>query len=224
MSNTFNISVAPELAALDTKIDTIDTVVDTIRATDVPDIQTNIDANETKIDLIRSTDVPDIQTNIDANETKIDLIRGTDVPNIQTNIDACETAIIVETDALLHIISVSASDYLLHTNANIVGKLGGSYQKCKETKSNQKGTLRILFSMDTDEAGTAYGKIYIDDVAVGTERSQVMNGYSTYSEDISVDLGQFIQIWVKHSDPSATVSIKDFIFKGDMLGDFTTVT
>lgn len=76
MSNSFYISVAPELSALDTKIDTIDTVVDTIRATDVPDIQTNIDANETKIDLIRGTDVPNIQTNIDANETKIDTIDG----------------------------------------------------------------------------------------------------------------------------------------------------
>jgi len=52
MSNSFNISVIPEIAALETKVDTVDTVVDAIRATDVPDIQTNIDANETKIDAI----------------------------------------------------------------------------------------------------------------------------------------------------------------------------
>lgn len=87
MSNSFYISVSPELAALETKIDIIDTVVDTIRATDVPNIQTNIDANETKIDLIRGTDVPNIQTNIDANETKIDTIDGI-VDAIKTKTDA----------------------------------------------------------------------------------------------------------------------------------------
>lgn len=36
MANVCFLSVAPELAALDTKIDTIDTVVDAIRAVDVP--------------------------------------------------------------------------------------------------------------------------------------------------------------------------------------------
>lgn len=50
MSNSFSISVAPEIAALSTKVDTIDTVVDAIRAVDVGAIQANINANETKID------------------------------------------------------------------------------------------------------------------------------------------------------------------------------
>lgn len=54
MSNTFNISVAPELAALSALVTIVDTVVDNIRGIDVPDIQTNIDANETKIDAIQT--------------------------------------------------------------------------------------------------------------------------------------------------------------------------
>lgn len=83
MGNSFNISVKPEIAAAVVKIDAIDTVVDAIRGTDVPNIQTNINVNETTIlanqdilDLIRGTDVVDIQANIDANETKIDTIDG----------------------------------------------------------------------------------------------------------------------------------------------------
>ena len=148
MANSFNISVALELSAIETKVDTVDTVVDAIRATDVPDIQTNINANETKIDTvdtvvdaIRATDVPGINTNIDANETKIDAnksvidaIRATDVPNIQTNIDANETkidtidgivdAIKIKTDAMPQ--NVRGTFYAINiftTSASLVNAL-----------------------------------------------------------------------------------------------------
>lgn len=53
MSNSFNISVKPEIAALSAQIVVVDTVVDAIRATDIPNIQTNIDANETILDSIK---------------------------------------------------------------------------------------------------------------------------------------------------------------------------
>ena len=76
MSNSFNISVKPDIAA-------VKAVVDAVRATDVPNIQTNIDANETKIDanktivdLIRFTDFPYTNSLIAANESKIDTIDG----------------------------------------------------------------------------------------------------------------------------------------------------
>lgn len=52
MPNNYSISDALLIAALEAKVDIVDTVVDAIRATDVPNIQTNIDANETKIDTV----------------------------------------------------------------------------------------------------------------------------------------------------------------------------
>lgn len=61
MSNSFNISVKPEIAAAVVKIDAN---------------KTAIIANKTVIDLVHGTDVPNIQTNINANETKIDTIAG----------------------------------------------------------------------------------------------------------------------------------------------------
>lgn len=66
MSNSFSISDEVLIAALEAKVDIIDTVVDTIRATDVPNIQTNIDANETKIDTIDGI--------VDAIKLKTDLL------------------------------------------------------------------------------------------------------------------------------------------------------
>lgn len=74
MSNTFNISVKPEIAALEAKVDIIDTEVDAIRATDLPDIETLIDTVDTVVDLIRSADVPGLTSEIDDNEAKIDII------------------------------------------------------------------------------------------------------------------------------------------------------
>ena len=53
MSNSFNISVHPEIAALDAKIDIVDTVVDAIRATDVPALDAKIDTIDTVVDAIK---------------------------------------------------------------------------------------------------------------------------------------------------------------------------
>lgn len=64
MGNSFNISVAPEIAALEDKVDIIDTVVDTIRSTDV----VNIEADIAAIDA----DIVTIDTVVDAIKAKTD--------------------------------------------------------------------------------------------------------------------------------------------------------
>lgn len=53
MSNSFDISVHPEIAALAAQIVIVDTVVDAIRAVDIPNVQTNIDANETILNAVK---------------------------------------------------------------------------------------------------------------------------------------------------------------------------
>ena len=93
MSNSFNISVAPEIAALDAKIDIIDTEVDAVRAVDLPALDAKIDIIDTEVDAIRSLNLPAILTSIGTVDTVVDAIRAVDVPNIQTNIDANETKI-----------------------------------------------------------------------------------------------------------------------------------
>ena len=76
MSNSFNISVKPEIAALEAKVDIVDTEVDTIRATDLPTIKTGVDANTSKLNSIINVQLPGVITEIDANETKIDTVDG----------------------------------------------------------------------------------------------------------------------------------------------------
>ncbi len=76
MSNTFNISVKPEIAAVSALVIDNQTEIATIRVTDLPALDTKIITLDTVADNIRNIDVPNIQTNIDANETKIDTIDG----------------------------------------------------------------------------------------------------------------------------------------------------
>ena len=52
MSNSFNISVAPEIAALDAKIDILDTEVDAIRSLNLPAILTLIGTVDTEVGVI----------------------------------------------------------------------------------------------------------------------------------------------------------------------------
>ncbi|HDY88352.1 hypothetical protein LCGC14_0954760 [marine sediment metagenome] len=74
MSNNFSLDVSPQIAAVLTAVATVDTVVDAIRAADVPNIQANINANEVILDLIRGTDLPNIEISIAGNLTNINAI------------------------------------------------------------------------------------------------------------------------------------------------------
>ena len=82
MSNSFNISVAPEIAALSALVTIVDTVVDSIRSADVPAIQANIDSNEAKIDAetaiitdIHDTDLPGVAADVTVIDTVVDAIK-----------------------------------------------------------------------------------------------------------------------------------------------------
>ncbi|MBA7524611.1 hypothetical protein ES705_16752 [subsurface metagenome] len=114
MANTFSISVAPEIEALEAKIDIVDTVVDAIRGTDVVNLSSAIANNSTAIGLIRTEDVPaldalldintahlvDIINNkipanfdaIDANNTILTYLNGTSIPAINTLVSALPTS------------------------------------------------------------------------------------------------------------------------------------
>jgi len=79
MANSFSISADVELAALAVLVQTVDTVVDLIRSTDVPAIVSEVDDNESLLNAlgiivtdIHDTDLPAVNTNVSGNETKID--------------------------------------------------------------------------------------------------------------------------------------------------------
>jgi len=98
------------------------------------------------------------------------------------------------------ILQVIASDTLLafaDTERSHTGDT--NWTKKKEFTVFAEGTLRITFDLKSGGAGdTAYGRIYRNGVAVGTQQTVVGTTYATKSEDIagwSVD--DLVQLYIK---------------------------
>lgn len=94
----------------------------------------------------------------------------------------------------------SAGDYLFYSNSSISWKrFQTDYIKVRELIVPHGGTIRIKFDLYTDDAGvTAYGRIYRNGVAVGTERSTTSTSAVTFSEDLSGwSRGDTLELWIK---------------------------
>lgn len=97
-----------------------------------------------------------------------------------------------------------AGDSLLVSANTERNTLDTSYIQIKQITIQRGGQYRIKFDMkrgainDTDP--TVYGRIYKNDVAVGTERSTSGATYTTYSEDISdFSIGDTIDLYIHAS-------------------------
>ena len=101
---------------------------------------------------------------------------------------------------------VVASDNMKDASDTQEGTTNKNPFKRKEIKYNDvNGTIRIKFDLQTyngDEFG--FGQIYINDVAVGTQRSTKSYGgeWTTFSEDLAVEKNDLIQLYIwTHPDP-----------------------
>lgn len=74
-----------------------------------------------------------------------------------------------------------------------------TYTKMKEIVIGQSsGTVRVVFQLRTENgAETAYGRIYVNGVAAGTEQSTTNTVFQTYTEDIAVGVGDLLQLYSK---------------------------
>lgn len=103
-------------------------------------------------------------------------------------------------------------------------EIGTTYTKRAELTIGKAGNLRIKFKLKSSSTGVvAYGKIYKNDVAVGTERTNSATAYEEFSEDISGwSAGDKVQIYLKGTSPEESHA-KDFrLFAGG--GDFVVDT
>ena len=94
---------------------------------------------------------------------------------------------------------------ILRAYADTEGTAPPTYVKKKEIVLDYGGTLRIKFDLRHDAGATAYGRIYRNGAAVGTERSTTSATYVTFSEDISGwSPGDLCQLYIKEaSNPNA---------------------
>lgn len=99
-----------------------------------------------------------------------------------------------------------------------------SYVMKKEIIFNYfvEGTIRVKFDLKANNYREGYGRIYVNDVVVGTERHVVpADGYKTFTEDITVKQGDKIQIYIKsviiNSGFGSSVRVQNFRLYYDLV-------
>ena len=80
-----------------------------------------------------------------------------------------------------------------------------TYTKKKEILVRTDGTIRIKFDLKCVDPSSAYGRIYINGAAVGTERNTAETTYQNYSEDIAVTAGDLVQLYLKNANTGASI-------------------
>lgn len=113
----------------------------------------------------------------------------------------------------------AAGDYQLVTNDIERTTTSATYVLLKEIKVAKLGVYRVKFTLRETSGGVAaYGRIYVNGVAVGTERSA--SASTQFSEDIgSIASGDLIQVYGKRG-ASGECGINSFRLYGDIPGDF----
>jgi hypothetical protein len=80
-----------------------------------------------------------------------------------------------------------------------------TYTKLKEIVAGRSGTVIVGFTLTNDGASTFFGRIYVNGVAVGTERSSA----DTFLEEVTIVRSDLIQIYGRSGD-GGQMSIANF--------------
>jgi len=86
-----------------------------------------------------------------------------------------------------------------------------SYVLTKEIVVFERGTIRVKFDLGLGiGVGQGYGQIYVNGVAVGTERTNSSTTYQTFSEDIDIERGDLIQLYAKNPSGGDGYKVRNF--------------
>jgi len=132
--------------------------------------------------------------------------KNRDIPVINANIAALDAAI----PSYIPKPCLSPSDTILHDNSAEATTAAAAYEKVKEIINPLSGLARIKFAAQVLPGGNdAYIKIYINDIAVGTERLEQDGFYGTWSEDLPIADGDLIQLYA-YTTGAPVCWVKDF--------------
>lgn len=76
-------------------------------------------------------------------------------------------------------------------NVNFAGTI---YVKMKEIRCSFGGTIRVSFDLKTGNGFGGSGRIYVNGVAVGTNRGET-GSYVTYTEDLTINASDVVQFY-----------------------------
>jgi len=108
---------------------------------------------------------------------------------------------IVETNEIT-LSGVTAGGNIIKSDDAEELQASGSYTKVKELQIAASGTITVDFDLKghPDDPIEVYGRIYVNSVAVGTERWRAESTYQTFSENIAVQDGDLVQLYAKQNN------------------------
>jgi len=118
--------------------------------------------------------------------------------------------LILKDDQRKGLVAYVASDNLKISADTERSMVGASYTKVKEVMVKRFGTIRVKFDLKCDVTDDSFGRIYVNGVAVGTERNNTTSSYVTYSEDITVKAGDLVQLYYKQDASGNSVYTRNF--------------
>jgi len=97
-----------------------------------------------------------------------------------------------------NIVYAVVSDTLQTSSDALTGEASSSYLIRRSFSNRIDGTFRIKFDLrSANGTANACARIYKNGSAFGTERCQTSSTYTTYSEDLSFNLGDNIELYQK---------------------------
>lgn len=84
--------------------------------------------------------------------------------------------------------------YYGNVTSDLVKAVRATNAKVAEYKVSRAGTLRTIFSIYAN-TGTTYGRVYVNGVATGTNRSTTLTTPQYYTDDITVAKGDLVQLY-----------------------------
>lgn len=99
-----------------------------------------------------------------------------------------------------------------------------NYVKVKEIKTEYGGTINTVFDLQVSgtPAASAQARIYVNGVAVGTEQTTNDGAWHTFSQDISVNSGDLVQLYAKHQG-SFGWAVQNFKLRAVLVPKCTTL-
>jgi hypothetical protein len=92
-----------------------------------------------------------------------------------------------------------------------------SYVKKKDILVERSGVVQVSYDLrghDGNPANGGFARIYVNDIAVGTEKEVFANSYTTFTENITVNAGDHVQLYAKKESSGATgAGVKNFYVK-----------
>jgi len=108
-------------------------------------------------------------------------------------------------------IAASSSDVLKGSDDSVSQTEPISYTEVKSFISYVAGTMKIKFDLQSETGSyAAWGRIYKNGVAIGTERTTSSTSYVTYSETLNIGAGDTVSLYVKTNNTASDVMVRNY--------------